>query len=315
LRSGAPALEKHLESWIEQDPSIIGDGLVIVGRQITIGGVRLDLLALDVRGRWLAIEVKAGRLYREVVAQALDYSASLAALDIEQMRRLVGAGLSNPLSSDALERANEALSAEASGSRRDVVAVVVGTGADSGLERLTSYLAGYNVPLKTAVLTYFDADDGSAIVMREIVEAEADDRAPRDADARYQSVLSIAEQEGTLNLLTRVVEWAKHSGFYPRPYVRSIMITPPDKRNRMLFVVAVRKKRLQLYRSADAIAEFLPNVTPALATQLLGPDGWMDVDEGNLQQYLTGLDQLLLLSTSDRKEGDEADGAHAERVP
>ena len=45
VRAGSLAigLEKHLEGWIEADPSLVADGLQMVGRQVTLSGGRLDL--------------------------------------------------------------------------------------------------------------------------------------------------------------------------------------------------------------------------------------------------------------------------------
>lgn len=88
LQSVDVALERQLEDWIENEPSLLREGLQIVGRQITLEAGRLDLLAVDPQGRWVVIELKAGRLYRETIAQALDYAAALEALSDEMLRQL-----------------------------------------------------------------------------------------------------------------------------------------------------------------------------------------------------------------------------------
>ena len=54
-------LEKDLESWIAADPSLLSEGIQIIGRQVGLEGGFLDLLAVDAGGRWLAIELKRGR--------------------------------------------------------------------------------------------------------------------------------------------------------------------------------------------------------------------------------------------------------------
>ena len=53
-------LERHLEDWIVNDVTLIGEGLTLVGRQISIDDGRLDLLAIDSQDRWVVIEVKPG---------------------------------------------------------------------------------------------------------------------------------------------------------------------------------------------------------------------------------------------------------------
>lgn len=56
-------LEKHLEDWIENSTDILGEPLLIIGRQIIIPEVkeRLDLLALDPSGNAVIIELKRGK--------------------------------------------------------------------------------------------------------------------------------------------------------------------------------------------------------------------------------------------------------------
>ena len=47
-------LEKHLEDWIARDPSLLADGLTIVGRQVGLDGGHLELLAIDWQDRGLS---------------------------------------------------------------------------------------------------------------------------------------------------------------------------------------------------------------------------------------------------------------------
>lgn len=43
-------LEKQLETWIAEDPTVVQAGLVIVGRQVQLEAGPLDLLAIDPQG-------------------------------------------------------------------------------------------------------------------------------------------------------------------------------------------------------------------------------------------------------------------------
>ena len=79
-------LEKELEDWIVNDVSLIGEGLTLVGRQVTIDDGRLDLLAIDSEDRWVVIEVKPGLLQSGALHQALYYASSLARLDADELR-------------------------------------------------------------------------------------------------------------------------------------------------------------------------------------------------------------------------------------
>jgi Holliday junction resolvase-like predicted endonuclease len=73
-------LEHHLEAWIESNPAMLGEPLLIVGRQVPVPGIndRLDLLALDPSGNTVIIEVKRGELKDPVDMQALRYASYIS---------------------------------------------------------------------------------------------------------------------------------------------------------------------------------------------------------------------------------------------
>jgi RecB family endonuclease NucS len=70
-------LEKQLETWIEDNPSLLRGDLTIVGRQFYTESGPIDLLARDPNGRWVVIELKAGAVRRGTITQALDYAACI----------------------------------------------------------------------------------------------------------------------------------------------------------------------------------------------------------------------------------------------
>lgn len=73
-------LEKELENWIVNDPSILNESLLLIGRQIIIPDVkdRLDLLALDQQGNAVIIELKRGSVKDPVDIQALRYASYIS---------------------------------------------------------------------------------------------------------------------------------------------------------------------------------------------------------------------------------------------
>lgn len=73
-------LEKHLEDWIENSTDILGESLLIIGRQIIIPEVkdRLDLLALDPNGNAVIIELKRGKMSNPIDMQALRYASYIS---------------------------------------------------------------------------------------------------------------------------------------------------------------------------------------------------------------------------------------------
>ena len=69
---------KHLESWLEHTPALLGEELLIVTRQFSRfdkSQKRLDLLALDRAGRLVVIEAKRDSSGPEQELQALHYAA------------------------------------------------------------------------------------------------------------------------------------------------------------------------------------------------------------------------------------------------
>ena len=74
-------LESQLETYIESDPTMLGETLLIIGRQVaTSFGGFIDLLALDETAAVHVIELKRDKTPRDVTAQALDYGSWVAGL-------------------------------------------------------------------------------------------------------------------------------------------------------------------------------------------------------------------------------------------
>lgn len=78
-------LEQNLEDWIENNPSILGENLLIIGRQVHIQEVndRIDLLALDTNGNVVIIELKRGKLKDPVDIQSLRYASYISRWEYE----------------------------------------------------------------------------------------------------------------------------------------------------------------------------------------------------------------------------------------
>src|SRR4051812_12199667 len=83
-------LEKDLETWIEQRPTILEDRkLVIIARQLRAGGNYVDLLGLDGDGTLVVIELKRDMAYRDALAQAIDYASWLAERSKDELAALI----------------------------------------------------------------------------------------------------------------------------------------------------------------------------------------------------------------------------------
>jgi hypothetical protein len=90
-------LEKHLEDWIENSSDILGEALLIIGRQIIIPEVkdRLDLLALDPNGNAVIIELKRGKMKDPVDMQALRYASYISKWEFSDFENQAKSYLAN----------------------------------------------------------------------------------------------------------------------------------------------------------------------------------------------------------------------------
>src|SRR5690349_14285815 len=83
LASTGVPLEKQLEDFIHADPSMLGERLMLIGRQVSTGFGFIDLLAVDSEGGLHILELKRDKTPREVVAQVIDYGAWVKELDYQ----------------------------------------------------------------------------------------------------------------------------------------------------------------------------------------------------------------------------------------
>ena len=73
--------EALLEDTLVKNPGLLMPGLTLVGRQTPTEGGPLDLLGVDSDGRLVVFELKPGDLYRDAVAQIIDYASALDGLE------------------------------------------------------------------------------------------------------------------------------------------------------------------------------------------------------------------------------------------
>ena len=82
-------LEENLEDWITQNPSLLGEPLLILGHQVRVPDIndRMDILALDPQGNAVIIELKIGHLKDPVDMQSLKYASYVSKWGFEDFER------------------------------------------------------------------------------------------------------------------------------------------------------------------------------------------------------------------------------------
>lgn len=73
----AETQEKDIEDYVADNPELIGTGLKLIGRQLTIGTGRLDLLFEDKNQNLVIVELKFNPIGRKAIRQIQDYISHL----------------------------------------------------------------------------------------------------------------------------------------------------------------------------------------------------------------------------------------------
>ena len=179
-------LENHLERLIESDPSLLGERLLLVGRQVpTSHGGFIDLLAVDGDGNLHVLELKRDRTPRDVVAQALDYGSWVATLSYEQILAIYDNYRTDQAFEAAFsERFDDTPPEELN---TDQQLTIVAGSIDAATERVVTYLNGrFDVPINVLFFQYY-ADDGREYLARTWLVTESTGTVPTARANRARS--------------------------------------------------------------------------------------------------------------------------------
>ena len=250
-------LEKNLEDWIAADASLLADGLTIVGRQLRLEGGPLDLLAIDWQDRWVVIELKRARLYRDALAQALDYASSIAQMDGGELQALLQPGIVALGDADELSQmVRRQLDGEEGA--REVAVLLVGVGVDAGLERIVAHLGGYGVPISIVSFEVFEPEGGPRLLIREVTEEQAGNVPRRSGWRTVDEMLQLAVVEGVGAQFERLVRMAEEAGHAVRAYKHAVSIVPRQNRTRVLIYASPIGIGIYFEVNPKAFTEFFP---------------------------------------------------------
>ena len=179
--------ENRLEEMLVEDITILDSGLLLIGRQVpTSYGKFIDLMALDVGGNVVVMELKRNRTPREVVAQLLDYGSWVRDLEDDDIAGIFDKYLAKyfpervdtSLDQAFCERFNVEEMPESLNESHELM--VVAGELDDSTERIISYLADeYGVAINAVFFRYFKDED------REYL-SRAWLNAPSDVDAKVE---------------------------------------------------------------------------------------------------------------------------------
>lgn len=166
--------ESVLEKWLESNPDgILEDGrILIIGRQVRtdLGGF-IDLVGVDREGNAVIVELKRDRTPRDVVAQALEYAAFAERLDADALEGIFRVYHSDESLSLA-DHHRECFGldeAEAVAFNKDQRIVLIGQRVSPEIRCSAAFLGSKGIRITCVEFTFFQTDDGSRLLSREIV--------------------------------------------------------------------------------------------------------------------------------------------------
>lgn len=276
-RSGV-GLEQNLEDWIAKDSSLLADGLTIVGRQVRLDGGPLDLLAIDWQDRWVVIELKRERLYRDALAQAFDYASSIAAMDGDDLADLLQPGLA---SLGDINELSATLRRQLDGEDgpREVAVLLAGVGIDAGLERIATHLGAYGVPIATVTFDVFEPEGGRRLLIREVTEERTEGRLRRPRRS-LDEIHQLAAEADVGAEFERFVKIAEASDLAVRSFTHAVSVVPRQNRTRRLIYAAPRGGQMYIAVHPEVFAEFFPElVAPMIRGDFAGAELDARLDE------------------------------------
>lgn len=265
-------LERHLEDWIVNDITLIGEGYTLVGRQVTIDDGRLDLLAIDSQDRWLVIEIKPGRLDSGALQQALYYASSLARLDADELYEKIEADLHTFGDKETLSgKVKQQLADE--GEEREIAMLLVGAGIHVGLERMHEFLARFRIPIGIVSFEVFTLADGPQLLIREVVNEPTKPPVPKPTYT-VEAIRVLAEKVGVRQQFDRFVEMSERAGLPVQPQAASVRIAPPANRTRFLMYAGPRAGanggELGIWVGPSRFVEWFPDLDEGEVVAALG---------------------------------------------
>lgn len=201
-------LESRLETWLDNDISILADDLLVIGRQvITDYSGKLDLLCIDRNGDLVIVELKKDKTAREVTAQALDYASWVKDLSNERVTEIANGYLITKNGSNLENAFRDKFSSELPdllNAQHNII--IVAAQIDSSSERIIQYLSEtYGVRINVATFQYFRESSGRELLARKfLIDAE---RKPNTGGGKRNPNL-------TLNQLAEIADSNEIGGMY-----------------------------------------------------------------------------------------------------
>ncbi len=161
-----------LEKWLKTNPKIIGEDILVFGEQVRTKSGPLDYLGIDNNGNLVIIELKRGRLPRDVIAQAIDYASDVANWDLEKLNEICVSFSGKSLEDHIIDNfANVELEDLVINSAQRLL--LVGFSIDEPLSRMIEWLSSnYDLGINAIILNYVVTSTGNELLSRTVIIPE-----------------------------------------------------------------------------------------------------------------------------------------------
>jgi len=164
-----------LEPWLESHPSIIGDDIIIIGRQVQVASKsgRIDLLGIDNGGNLVVIELKRDKIARDALAQAIDYASDVASWEKDKISEVCGKYYTEKSLEDVITESFPDVDIGSLKINATQRIILVGFVIESSLERMVEWLSGnYGVNVNAVVLKYIKTAKGEELLAKTSIISE-----------------------------------------------------------------------------------------------------------------------------------------------
>lgn len=203
-------LEERIQSWVENDLTLIGVDGIILGREVRTGhGKRIDLLAMDEDGNLIIIELKRALGARDIIAQVLDYASWVCRLSTNEVHEIAkdnrGQSLAEIYRAKFGKSPPETLNATHQ-------MVVVASEVDEATKRIIEYLSEeHDVGINASFFNIFGAEGHEWLTTDSLLDQEeVKDRSIKKARAPWSGLFYVTG--GTED--SRPWEEMRQNGFF-----------------------------------------------------------------------------------------------------
>ena len=188
---------EDLEKWIQSNPLILGQDILIIGEQVSTKSGTIDFLGIDKSGNLIIIELKRDKLPREVLSQTIDYASDVASWDVDKISEIctkyTGSGLEEYLSEKF-----EDIDLEDLLINKTQRILLVGFSIEESLQRMIEWLSNnYGVSINAVILKYIRTKNGEELIARTVIIPE---EIEKERIRKRQIQISMSDEPGNYDI-------------------------------------------------------------------------------------------------------------------